>query len=354
MKLGQRMLADEYRAALEDYLAGGGELALSHAYELGRKALVEGISLIELAELHHDALRSMPLMRLERAAQFLAETLAPFEMTQRGFREANSMLKELNQELFRKNRELEQTSQVLYQAKEAAETANRELEAFSYSVAHDLRAPLRSIDGFGHALLEDCADLLDDTGKTHLGQIRAAARRMAHLIDDLLRLSRVGRTECRRQPVDLTSLARAVGSKLAQAHPEHAVEFSVQPDMQADADPRLLTIVFENLISNAWKFTSKLPDAKVECGMTTSGALPAFYVRDNGAGFDEAHAAKLFLPFQRLHRESEFEGTGIGLAIVERVIRRHAGRIWFDAKPNQGATFFFTLAAERTSAAPVK
>ena len=166
---------------------------------------------------------------------------------------------------------------------------------------------------------------------------------MAHLIDDLLRLSRVGRAEFRRQTVDVTSLAREILAQLGRAHPERSVELSVQQGMQADADRRLLTIVFENLLANAWKFTSKRPDAKLECGMSTTAEGYAFYVRDNGAGFDPAYASKLFVPFQRLHREADFEGTGIGLAIVERVVRRHGGRIWFDAKPDQGATFWFTL-----------
>jgi len=346
MRRSQRALTDEYRRALTEYLAGGGEPALSDAYELGRRALVEGVSIIEIAGLHHDTLKEVPGACMDAAAEFLAETLAPYEMLQRGFREANLKLEDLNQELIRKNQELEETSQVLQQANDAAEAANRELEAFSYSVAHDLRAPLRSMDGFSLALLEDYADRLDDEGKSFLEHIRAASKRMAQLIDDLLRLSRVGRGEFRRQPVDVTALARAVGAELVRLHPERTVVLSVHAEMQADADPRLLTIVFENLMSNAWKFTSQRPDAKLECGMTPGTDGNVFYVRDNGAGFDEAHASKLFHPFQRMHRETDFEGTGIGLAIVARVIRRHGGRIWFEAKPNQGATFWFTLGSE--------
>jgi two-component system NtrC family sensor kinase len=222
------------------------------------------------------------------------------------------------------------------------ESKNEELESFSYSVAHDLRAPLRSIDGFGQALLEDYSDVLDDEGKEYLNYVRESAQQMARLIDDLLALSRVTRGEFQPAPVDLSAIARTVAARLAHASPERQVEFVVPDGLVAGADARLLTIAFENLLGNAWKFTSKQAQARIEVGVTDDEP-PAYFVRDNGAGFDMTYATKLFGVFQRLHSAAEFEGTGIGLATVQRVIRRHGGRIWAEGAVGRGAAFFFTL-----------
>jgi two-component system, NtrC family, sensor kinase len=222
------------------------------------------------------------------------------------------------------------------------EAKNEELESFSYSVAHDLRAPLRSIDGFGLALLEDYADKLDDDGKKYLTYVRESAQQMAQLIDDMLALAQVTRSEFERAPVDLSRIARSIGAELKRAAPQRQVEFIVADGLIGEGDTRLMTIALENLLGNAWKYSGQRKHARIEIG-AIEGALRTFFVRDNGAGFDMAYASKLFGMFQRLHAKSEFEGTGIGLATVQRVIRRHGGKIWADAAVGEGATFFFTL-----------
>ena len=222
------------------------------------------------------------------------------------------------------------------------EAKNEELEAFSYSVAHDLRAPLRSIDGFGLALLEDYADKLDDDGKQYLAYVRESAQQMSQLIDDMLALAQVTRGEFERAPVDLSRIARSIGAELARTAPDRQVDFVVADGLSGQGDARLVTIALENLLGNAWKYSAKRDQARIEVG-ATDRPQHAFFVRDNGAGFDMAYAAKLFGMFQRLHAKSEFEGTGIGLATVQRVIRRHGGKIWADAAVGCGATFFFTL-----------
>jgi DNA-binding response OmpR family regulator len=219
---------------------------------------------------------------------------------------------------------------------------NEELESFSYSVAHDLRAPLRSIDGFSLALLEDCGDKLDDDGRRYLRYVRDSAQEMARLIDDLLGLSRVTRGEMKRGETHVSSLARSVVSRLERANPDRKVAVVVADGIVADCDDRLLTIVLENLIGNAWKFTSKRRDACIEVGMMDDDPR-TYFVRDNGAGFDMSYASKLFGIFQRLHSATDFEGTGIGLVTVQRIIRRHGGRIWAQGQVGHGATFYFTL-----------
>ena len=226
---------------------------------------------------------------------------------------------------------------------EALDASNKELEAFCYSVSHDLRSPLRSIDGFSQALLEDLGDTLDATSTDHLGRIRAATQRMGTLIDDLLNLSRISRTELTSKPVDLGALARTVADDCAATHPDRRVTVVLGDCPGAMGDPRLLRQVFENLIGNAWKFTSKQPEARVEIGALAKDGQIVYFVKDNGAGFDPAYADRLFGVFQRLHAMTEFPGTGVGLAIVERIIRRHGGRIWADAAVGEGATFYFTL-----------
>jgi PAS domain S-box-containing protein len=223
------------------------------------------------------------------------------------------------------------------------DAVNQELEAFSYSVSHDLRAPLRGIDGFSQALLEDYEDKLDDEGRDYLRRIRAASQRMAELIDDLLDLSRVTRQEMRRERVDLTGLARTVAAQLERSDPARMVEWRIEGDVTTLGDGALLRLVLENLLGNAWKFTSKQPSARIEFGAIPHEGGTAYVVRDNGVGFDMAHAGKMFGAFQRLHAMHEFPGTGIGLAIVQRVVHRHGGRVWAEAAPGQGATFYFTV-----------
>jgi light-regulated signal transduction histidine kinase (bacteriophytochrome) len=226
------------------------------------------------------------------------------------------------------------------------EAANRELHAFSYSVSHDLRAPLRSIDGFSLALVEDYGSALDDHARDYLSRIRASAQRMAELIDALLGLSRVTRAELRRVPLDLSALAAAVVAELRQREPERAVEVTLAPGLSAQGDPSLMRNVLENLLGNAWKFTAGCQPARIEFGCQPDDEAPGgrvFFVRDNGAGFDMAYADRLFGAFQRLHDQREFPGTGVGLASVQRIIVRHGGRVWAEAAAGTGATFYFTL-----------
>jgi PAS domain S-box-containing protein len=231
----------------------------------------------------------------------------------------------------------------LARAKEAAETASREFEAFSYSVAHDLRAPLRGIDGYSHALLEDYSDKLDAEGRRYLAKVRESAQHMAQLIENLLMLARVTQSSLRRDRVELSNLARAAASRLQASQPERRVDLVIAEGLTGSGDGRLLEVVLDNLLGNAWKFTGKQTQPRIEFGCTRESGPATFFVRDNGAGFDMAYASKLFGVFQRLHAASEFDGIGIGLATVERIIRRHGGRIWAEGAVERGATFYFTL-----------
>ena len=224
------------------------------------------------------------------------------------------------------------------------EVANKEMEAFSYSVSHDLRAPLRSIDGFSRVLSEDYQDKLDESGKYYLSRIQLGAQRMGNLIDDLLKLSKSNRSELTVSDCDLSRLCSRVAGDLADLKPERRVEVSIQPGLLVQADNHLMRVVLENLLGNAWKFTSKADHPRIEVGETSShSGERTFYIRDNGAGFDMAHADKLFNAFQRLHATTDFEGTGIGLAIVQRILHRHGGRIWAEGEVGKGATFFFMI-----------
>jgi len=243
----------------------------------------------------------------------------------------------------------------------AHERTLADLEAFNYSVSHDLRAPLRPLDGFSQTLLEEYGEQLDETGRGYLTKIRSAAQRMGQLIDDLLRLSRIRAAELHPKTCCLSDLVSAIATELRTLEPARSVEFLVQPEVRVYADPALVRIALENLLRNAWKFTSKKPSARIEFG--TLDALSAVgaeagtkggrsggkqlvcFVRDDGAGFDLAHASRMCQPFQRFHNSKQFEGTGIGLAIVQLVFRHHEGRFWADSAPERGATFFFTLPA---------
>jgi PAS domain S-box-containing protein len=229
------------------------------------------------------------------------------------------------------------------------ETTVKELEAFSYSVSHDLRAPLRSIDGFSQALLEDYADQLPEEAQSYLMRVRAAAQRMSQLIDDLLGLSRVTRAPMQSKFLNLSALAQNIVNTLKQTQPEREINFFIAPNLAVKGDPDLLRIVLENLINNAWKFTSKRTDAYIEVGTKETEGKRVFFVRDNGAGFDMTFANKLFGAFQRLHAASDYPGTGVGLATVQRIIRRHGGEIWAESSVDKGTTFYFTVPNESLS-----
>jgi signal transduction histidine kinase len=227
------------------------------------------------------------------------------------------------------------------------EQKNREMETFSYTVSHDLRAPLRRIESFGRALAETQADRLDEEGHRYLARIRSCSQDMAQLIDDVLYLSRVARADLRRQEVDLSALAHAIIERLRETD-DRSVDVRIRPGLVADGDGQLLRIALENLLDNAWKFTRQQPQPRIELGVTHLPGEPAYFIRDNGAGFDMTYAERLFTPFQRLHLSSEFPGTGIGLATVQRIVNRHGGRIWAEGSVDQGATFLFTLGRSRS------
>ncbi len=223
------------------------------------------------------------------------------------------------------------------------EAANRELEAFSYSVSHDLRAPLRAMDGFSKAVQEGYAERLDERGRDYLQRVRAASQRMGQLIDDMLRLSRITRSELRRSDIDVSALARELIAEFRQRDPARTVDVTIEPEMIVRADPELMRVVLDNLLGNAWKFTNRCRQAHIFFGCRYQDGETVYYVRDNGAGFDMTYAGKLFGAFQRLHGREEFEGTGIGLATVQRIVHRHGGRVWAEAETGRGAAFYFTL-----------
>jgi len=326
-----------YRALLEEYLRSDRESGLLQAYEFGREMMTLSIGVLDLAAIHHDVLMELSAtsgsaewMNTRKVGDFFSESLSPFEMTHRGYRDANRRLQELNDSL--------------REANEKAESINRELEAFSYSVAHDLRAPLRSIEGFGQ-LLDEEAERGSWPAKVreHLGRIRAACRRMAQMIDALLGLSRVHRSELQIGPVDMSAMASSIVAELRAGEPGRRANVMLANGLKAEGDENLLRIALENLFSNAWKYTKKRNQAEIEFGCRSQDARTLYFIRDNGAGFDMKYADKLFGAFQRLHAEHEFPGTGIGLATVRRIIHRHGGKIWAESEEGKGTTFYFFL-----------
>jgi two-component system, sensor histidine kinase and response regulator len=265
-------------------------------------------------------------------------------------------------ELAKKNALLRRQAELLARSEQAArelaearaelvrdlEHKNRELQSFSYAVSHDLRAPLRRIDSFSRAVLESQGDRLDEAGQRFLSRVREASQQMSQLIDDVLYLSRVTRADLRDQEVDLSSLASLALARLQEAEPTRQIEIKIRPAVVVSGDGQLLRIALENLLENAWKFTAKEPSARIEFGVTQVAGEPTYFVRDNGAGFDMTYADRLFGPFQRLHPQTEFPGSGIGLATVQRIIHRHGGRVWAEGLVGQGATFQFTLGRARS------
>jgi light-regulated signal transduction histidine kinase (bacteriophytochrome) len=221
---------------------------------------------------------------------------------------------------------------------------HRELADVAYAVSHDLRSPLRAIGGFSEALAEEYEPVLDEQGREYLGRIRSAAARMERLFDAFRRLGQVSRGEIRRTAVDVTSIADTIAARLRATDPDRDVTFSIERDLSATGDPELLRIAFEQLLENAWKFTRNQPRAAIEVGREEHESRNVFFVRDDGAGFEASHAGRLFVPFQRLHPQSEFEGDGIGLAVVRRIIHRHGGRVWASGETGRGATFRMALA----------
>lgn len=239
--------------------------------------------------------------------------------------------------------ERKQMEEALQKYTRDIESANKEIEAFSYSVSHDLRAPLRALDGFSQMVINDYGDKLDETGKDYLNRVRKASQYMSELIDDMLKLSRITRADMYRDKVDLSGIVRSIADELKAGQAERKVDFKIAPDIMVKGDKQLLTIALRNLLENAWKFTGKCPRALIEFGVTQQNGENVYFLQDNGVGFNTAYSNKLFQPFQRLHSEKEYGGTGIGLAIVQRVIRRHAGKIWAESEKGKGATFYFTL-----------
>lgn len=332
-------LDGEYTTALRAFLAGGGQAALGRARDVGRKALGGGLGVLDMAALHQRTIETVvstapPSQRPQfarAAGDVLRELLSAFDTMFRGERAVRDELSGLHGSVARQ--------------RETMERVNREFDSFCRSVSHDLRAPLHGINGLSQALLEDYDDKLDARGKEFLRFMGESAKQMERLIDGLLALGRVTRSELDPASVDMSTLARTISDRLVAAEPGREAEFLVEESVTARGDPRLLQVVLENLLGNAWKFTPKDRPARIEFGCREDVDSTTYFVRDNGAGFDMRHAGKLFGAFQRLHPPKDFPGMGMGLAKVQRIVHLHGGRVWPEAEVDRGATFYFTLPA---------
>jgi light-regulated signal transduction histidine kinase (bacteriophytochrome) len=316
-----------YKASLNECLVGAGEIALQHGYELGRQAVRDGVGVMDIMSVHREALLSLlsqmatahECVHVVKVSQDLfAECLAPFEFTHRGFLEVES----LNNKL---------------------EAANKELESFSYSVSHDLRAPLRAIEGYSRMILKKQEEHFDEETRRQFDLIRNNVKTMGCLIDDLLSFSRLGKQEISKTSIDMEGLVRDVWQNLLTVNPNRNMTLRIEGIRPAIGDRSLLREVFSNLLGNAVKFTRTRDVAQIEAGSRVEDNETIYYIRDNGVGFDMQYYDKLFGVFQRLHSAEEYEGTGIGLALIQRIIHRHGGEVWAQGKVNEGATLFFSL-----------
>jgi light-regulated signal transduction histidine kinase (bacteriophytochrome) len=329
-------ISEEYQTTLNSFLLEAGEAVLQRGYELGREALEAKLGLLDVTESYVIALTEIltPISKESARAvsatrEFLFTSLAPFEMTHRGYQDSISKLLKMNMALEQQAAKLS--------------AVNRELETFSYTVSHDLRAPLRAIVGFSQILLEKNREQLDKEGRQHLSWVADSARRMGELVQGLLSLSKFSRQTLSRSTVDLSQMVDSIVQDLQNANPARQIDVSITKNVTVQADQQLLHIAMTNLLANAWKFTANKVDVEIEFGMIKKDDKDTYFLKDNGAGFDMKYVDKLFGPFQRLHSEAQFEGTGIGLATVRKIFERHGGKIWAEAKVNEGATFYFTL-----------
>ena len=274
--------------------------------------------------------------------------LAKVRVLQKKLQSNLGIMKEHEKQLEEEVLERREIEEELLEKQTRLEEVNRDLEAFSYSVSHDLQAPLRSINGFSEILLEECQEDINEEAHNYLVRINAASKKMSQLVKALLGLSRASRYKINKEEINLSEMVKQIGDDLMELHPEHQAKISAESNMIVYADVSLLRVVMNNLLSNAWKFTSKNYAAEIKVGKTTKNGKPAIYVQDNGVGFDQREADKLFLSFQRMHGGDEFQGSGIGLATVKRIIQRHAGQVWAESTPGEGATFYFSLPPQET------
>ncbi len=355
----QTPFKERYVALLRGHIGEPAEEYLAAAADLGRELLLADVPIEDVVQIHQETLLEVgeefsasPSVELINQAfgplmeMFMAYSLAMRERAQeheRARRSDQQLIEAQNAELQQEIVERKQAQQELEDYAARLEAANEELEAFSYSVSHDLRAPLRGMDGFSQVLLEDYADQFDEQGKDYLQRVRTASQRMGRLIDDLLELSRVTHSKMRVEGIDLSEIAEQSAAELRQPEPDRQVEFVIAPGLVVEGDEPLLRAVVQELLVNAWKYTSQQQHATIEFGATQQDGKTVYFVRDDGIGFDMAYADKLFGAFQRLHSDEQFPGTGIGLATVQRIIHRHGGRVWAQATEDEGAIFYFTV-----------